>query len=284
LSTQAVDGTVLVYDNGLWSPSLNHFTIGVHRANFDVATNPASVTIYRVSPDHRYLMESTELGETLVGTSFNDDIRTFGGADFIYAGIGNDLIRPGPGNDTVDGGNGTDVVVIAASSGSFSWHVASGSVSVTSAEGVDTLTSVERLQFNDGVVAFDIQGNAGSAYRLYQAAFNRTPDQAGLSFWTHALDQGTDIQAVAQGFVNAAEFRSVYGTNPTNTHIVDLMYQNVLGRAGEPAGINFWVGQLDRGLTVGALLQGFAVSSENHGIVDPIIAQGIVLNQTAFLL
>ena len=93
-----------------------------------------------------------------------------------------------------------------------------------------------------------------------------------------------DIQAVAQGFVNAAEFKSVYGTNPTNTHIVDLVYSNVLGRAGEPAGINFWVGQLNGGLSVGALLQGFAVSSENHGIVDPKIALGIVLDHTAFLV
>ena len=60
LSTQAADGSVLVYDNGLWSPSLNHFTIGAHRANFDIATNPASVTIYRLASDHRYLMEGTQ--------------------------------------------------------------------------------------------------------------------------------------------------------------------------------------------------------------------------------
>lgn len=150
--------------------------------------------------------------------------------------------------------------------------------------GTDHLTNVERLQFPDGVVAFDIQGNAGNAYRLYQAAFDRTPDQPGLSFWTHQLDLGVDIQVVAAGFVNSSEFRSVYGTNPTNAHIVDLMYQNVLGRAGEPAGINFWVGQLDHGLAVGALLQGFATSSENHGIVDPTLVQGILLDRSAFLL
>ena len=76
----------------------------------------------------------------------------------------------------------------------------------------------------------------------------------------------------------------MYGANPTNVHIVDLMYSNVLGRAGEPAGINFWVGQLNGGLSVAALLNGFAVSSENHGIVDPVIAQGIVLDHTLFLV
>jgi len=184
------------------------------------------------------------------------------------------------------GGNGVDTVVYFGRHASFNVAINTDtSLSVTGPNtGVDHLSNIERLQFSDSIVAFDIQGNAGSAYRLYQAAFNRTPDTAGLSFWTHQLDLGLDIQIVAAGFVNAAEFKTVYGVNPTHAHIVDLMYQNVLGRAGESAGINFWVGQLDAGLSTGALLEGFAISSENHGIVDPKIAQGIVLDHTAFLV
>src|ERR1700730_43745 len=111
-----------------------------------------------------------------MGTVRNDDIRSIGGADTIYAGDGNDVIRPGTGNDTVFGGQGTDTVKLATNGGTFSWHVTAGVVTLTSGDGVDTLNDVERLQFSDGVVAFDIQGNAGNAYRLYQAAFDRTPD------------------------------------------------------------------------------------------------------------
>ena len=156
-------------------------------------------------------------------------------------------------------------------------------VSVTGEEGFDTLTNVERLQFNDGVVAFDVQGNAGTAYRLYQAAFNRTPDTGGLSFWTHGLDVGIDILAISQGFVNSAEFKQVYGANPTNAHIIDLFYQNVLGRAGEPGGVAYWLNALNIGVPVSEVLQGFAVSAENHAIVDPKLAQGILLDHSAFL-
>jgi len=40
------------------------------------------------------------------------------------------------------------------------------------ADGTDTLINVERLQFSDAKVAIDTSGNAGQAYRLYQAAVN----------------------------------------------------------------------------------------------------------------
>jgi len=49
--------------------------------------------------------------------------------------------------------------------------------------------------------------NRSEAYRLYQAAFNRTPDSAGLNGWTGVLDQGMTPMQVSQGFVNSPEFR-----------------------------------------------------------------------------
>jgi Ca2+-binding RTX toxin-like protein len=217
--------------------------------------------------------------------SGNDIIVGSSGDDILLGYNGNDIIVPGGGINTVDGGAGFDTVVIHASGfASTGGYMTNGFFQINSPESVTQIINVERVQFNDSVLALDIQGNAGNAYRLYQAAFNRAPDKAGLSFWTHAIDTGTDIFAVAQGFVNSSESKSVYGTNPTHAHIVDLFYQNVLGRVGETAGINFWVGQLDAGLPVSQLLQGFAVSSENHSKVDPVIAQGILLDTSAFLV
>jgi len=52
----------------------------------------------------------------------------------------------------------------------------------------DTLVSIERIQFTDGTLALDESGNAGQAYRLYQAAFGRTPDTPGLSHNLNLLD------------------------------------------------------------------------------------------------
>ncbi len=223
------------------------------------------------------------------GTSHDDYVFAGGGDDRFDGSAGNDFFFGGAGNDLFEGGAGLDTFQLSSRRTDYQVTNNSGSLTVqnvsgTRADAVDTLSGVERLQFSDAILAFDVDGNAGNAYRLYQAAFDRVPDQAGLSFWTHQLDLGLNIFTVAQGFVNAAEFHSVYGANPTNTHIVDLMYQNVLGRAGEPAGIAFWVGQLDRSLPVGELLQGFATSSENHGLVDPVLVTGITLNSTALLV
>jgi hypothetical protein len=209
-------------------------------------------------------------------------IRTFSGNDIIYSG--ND-----GGFAHVDGGSGVDTIVYRGLRSSYSINSQpNGSVvvsdTISNRDGIDTLINVERLQFSDSVLALDGQGNAGNAYRLYQAAFNRTPDTGGLSYWTHGLDIGIDIQTISQGFVNSAEFRQVYGSSPTNAHIIDLFYQNVLGRAGEPSGISYWQGVLNRGVSIAEVLQGFAGSPENHSHVDPIIAQGISLDRSAFLV
>ena len=47
--------------------------------------------------------------------------------------------------------------------------------------GTDTLSGFKRLEFEDGVLALDTDpgDTAGQAYRLYQAAFARTPDMPG---------------------------------------------------------------------------------------------------------
>ncbi|MFZ6778033.1 DUF4214 domain-containing protein [Undibacterium sp. Ji83W] len=45
-------------------------------------------------------------------------------------------------------------------------------------------------------MVFGLESNAGKVYRLYQAAFNRTPDATGLGYWIHAMYKGSTIQRV----------------------------------------------------------------------------------------
>jgi hypothetical protein len=57
---------------------------------------------------------------------------------------------------------------------------------------------------------------------------------------------------------------------------VEKLYQNVLGREGESAGIDYWVGELNAGnKDVVAVLAGFAQSPENIAGVATIISDGI---------
>jgi hypothetical protein len=133
-----------------------------------------------------------------------------------------------------------------------------------------------RLRFDDMSLALDADGVPGQAYRLYKAAFNRTPDAAGLGFWIDAMSRGVSLQDVANGFVQSAEYKNIYGNAPTSQQIIDRYYQNILGRAGEQAGIDFWKGVLDKGSASPAqVLSGFSESTENQAGVIASIQSGV---------
>ncbi|MFC0409137.1 DUF4214 domain-containing protein [Roseomonas elaeocarpi] len=103
----------------------------------------------------------------------------------------------------------------------------------------------------------------GEAYRLYEAALNRAPETSGLSYWYNRLEGGDALSNVAQGFIASAEFNSNYG-NLGNSDFVDQLYQNVLGRAADQAGHDFWTSALDNGETRADVLIGFSDSLENR--------------------
>ncbi len=182
----------------------------------------------------------------------------------------------GSGNDAIDGGGGTDTVVFTGNRADYTvTKTATGWTVSSTADGSDTLTNVERLKFVDSNFALDVSGAAGQAYRIYQAAFNRVPDSAGLGSWIYVMDQGWTLNAVAQGFVNSDEFKKLYASSVTNAQIVSKMYENVLHRTPDPDGYAFWVGVLDRGAaTVAEVLAGIGESGENQTALVGVIGNG----------
>src|SRR5207237_620506 len=100
--------------------------------------------------------------------------------------------------------------------------------------------------FDDFSVAYDIDGDAGQAYRLYQAAFNRTPDIGGLGYQMNALDEGLTLTQVAANFIDSPEFQHTYG-NVDDTQFITLLYQNVLHRAPDPGGLRDHLGEIASG-------------------------------------
>jgi hypothetical protein len=170
----------------------------------------------------------------------------------------------------------TGPITAALSGAHTQYTVAQGSSGLTiSGNGVtESLGNVDRVAFSDGYLAFDIHGDAGQAYRLYQAAFNRVPDVAGLGFNIHSLDVGLSLADVAQQFISSAEFQHTYG-NPDDDAWVTLLYQNVLHRAPEQAGFAFHLWELSVGLTRAQQLAEFSESPENQANVIGQIQNGI---------
>ncbi len=117
---------------------------------------------------------------------------------------------------------------------------------------------------------------AGQAFRLYQAAFDRAPDEAGIGFSIHALDQGQSLSSVAAGFVASAEFKSVFAGANGNGQLVQMLYQHILHRPGDSAGVEFWTRALDEGrTTLPEVLVGFSESAENVAALVGVLQGGV---------
>ncbi|SEI51646.1 protein of unknown function [Allopseudospirillum japonicum] len=98
--------------------------------------------------------------------------------------------------------------------------------------------------------------------RLYLAVFQRLPDEDGFHFWQGAARQGMELEDIAESFMQSQEFIQTYGVNLQAASFVELVYENVLGRAPDQGGQSYWQNQLAQGLEAEDMLLGFSESQE----------------------
>ncbi|MBP3296763.1 MAG: DUF4214 domain-containing protein, partial [Lachnospiraceae bacterium] len=96
-------------------------------------------------------------------------------------------------------------------------------------------------------------------YRLYQNCLGRTPDVAGLENWCANLMNGMAGSTVANGFIFSPEY---WDKHTDNTEFVSMLYQTILGREGEAAGMSGWIELLNYTSTREKVLNGFLFSEE----------------------
>jgi len=200
---------------------------------------------------------------------YEDRTPAYPQANVIVGTGGHDMLVGTRSDDLVDGGAGVDTFVLEGYRDEYQVGVRGGTITVTDLlglDGIDTLRNVERLSFEDGVyISYEKTGFPAEAYRLYQAAFDRTPDRSGLSFWIGQMSDGAGLHEVAAHFVASAEFRQLYGAGASNGEIVTALYRNVLDRDPDAGGLAHWVGALDgRTLDMAGLLVAFSESAENQ--------------------
>lgn len=203
-------------------------------------------------------------GERLEGSAGADILEGGAGDDHFYGGAGGDLFYGRRGLDTAhyDGQRAHYDIELQLDPPTLIYSVADLRGGVH--DGSDRLIEVERIVFADGAIALDYQYGAGQAYRLYRAAFDRTPDEVGLGYWIAALDRGATLDAIAHAFVDSQEFRDLYGAAATNEDVVTQLYRNVLDREPDQGGLDFWVDVLDTGRDdVAGVLASFSESMEN---------------------
>lgn len=158
-------------------------------------------------------------GVQRTGSANADNLKGSVLADTLLGLAGNDTLSGLGGGDTLNGGDGLDTVVYLGASSGFQVKRGSSEVLVSENGVQDHLLQVERIQFSDKTLALDIDATAGKAYRVYQAAFNRTPDTGGLKYWISKMDGGLTLDGVASGFVPARSSKHCMAAPPARRRL-----------------------------------------------------------------
>lgn len=223
----------------------------------------------------QYLVTPSNNGIIVQDTSSRDGLDTLLNIEMLRFADSSNSVRYQTGTSSVK-----DLVKFTGSIGQYVTSCTDQGAGVidtiSNRDNIQLLSNIERAAFTDSKLAFDIGAGqiAGEAYRMYQAAFNRTPDAKGLAGWINYLDGGADPLQMSQQFIASQEFQEKY-QRLDNTGFVQLLYNNVLHRDGESSGVDGWVNGLNNGLSKAQVLLGFSESKENVSNVAPTISHGI---------
>lgn len=96
---------------------------------------------------------------------------------------------------------------------------------------------------------------------LYVAYFSRAADAGGHDYWTARLDgnpANPSLALMGGAFASSQEYRDEYA-QATNELKVANAYENLFGRAAEPAGVAYWANLMNAGtLTIDAAVTAIA--------------------------
>ena len=219
--------------------------------------------------------------ESVTGTAIADQLYGNELNNTITGRDGNDTIFADGGSDTIEGGTGLDTIKYTLTQANYTLALGESSSTVTeiSTGANDSFSTIERVVFSDKAVALDIGSGevGGSCYRIYKAAFNRTPDEGGLGYWIGQMDLGKTLVEVSAGFIDSDEFRASYGTSPSNGEFLTKVYNNVLGRDPDSGGYDWWVDQLANNpeKTWEKVMADFSEGTENQANVLELIGNGV---------
>ena len=101
--------------------------------------------------------------------------------------------------------------------------------------------------------------------RIYVKAMNRTGEANGLNYWCSQIQSKkmTPVQ-VAESFIYSKEFTD---KNLSNTEYIKVLYRTFMGREADTAGLNYWLGRLNKGDSRKTVLKAFAGCQEFKNIV-----------------
>lgn len=214
-------------------------------------TAPTSSTYYLAAMDYDvgigdYRIEGY-LRNMVRGSAGKDNLQGGSGRDTLEGGAGNDTMRGGSADDILQGGSGIDVGRYLGAVGHYylenmgdGWVVRD----LRGTEGRDLVYDVERLHFDDGYWALDLDGAAGTTAKILGAVFGPTSvyNEAYVGIGLSLLDGGMDVSRLMQLALDAR-----LGAGASPTAVVNLLYQNLFGTLPDAATRQDYVGWITSG-------------------------------------
>lgn len=191
--------------------------------------------------------------DTITLAGGNDTVVLHGGVNTVKTGAGNDVVYAGNGKDTIEGGAGFDVVVVNGKLADYGVKVGSdGTVTLSStsstAPGVVMAKDVTFFTDADGKNSLTVTSTEtqASAVRMYEALLGRSADQAGTHYWLdNVAANGGNVTSIASAFLASSEYQSKMG-GASDATFVQSLYQNMLGRSADAAGLAYWESEIGR--------------------------------------
>lgn len=174
----------------------------------------------------------------------------------IVSGSGNDTLTiEGDANVTVDGGQGDDVINTA--NGNDSVAGGEGDDSISTGAGDDTIVAGEGADTVDGGEGFDVIELGGSIDDYTVEVVD------GQLVLTSVADPSVSVTASNVEFIQLETGSIAVAANEEDAQALRL-YQAIFDRAADQDGAEFWVDQLDDGMTAVDIADFFLNSEEGQ--------------------
>lgn len=216
----------------------------VHGGKFIFGVASTKVPAALLTPDDRDSLSGGEGQDWLEGGASDDT---------LDGGEGRDTLLGGPGSDVLNGGTGVDTALFSGSRASYSLNrVSSGWMVVDQSgrDGGDTLVGVERLQFQDGRVALDLEpaDHAGQAVLLLGAVLGRSlmaTKPALVGSVIELFDQGFTLEQLSGAIMRMPIWAGVFTATNGSADIARYLLERVYGRVPTAAELSMAVNSLE---------------------------------------
>lgn len=97
----------------------------------------------------------------------------------------------------------------------------------------------------------------------YQAFLHRAPGASEVAQWVSVFQAGASEDQVADAFLHSQEY---LWSQPSNAAFVQKLFNDILGRSADPAGLASWTSVLDRGIVSRSQLADLVLHSNERNV------------------